>query len=152
MNGPMLYSGPSVWKPVLAIAGGITALGAAWAYGVPLIASTFLATDGEVVVAVDVVDKARLAHEAEVKPKFIEIAGALEIVTKQQAQAQLQFARNSVARDEALLFDVQERRKVDPSNPDTLARERTLMRNVNNGRDDMRRAKCQVLKLNGQPC
>ncbi len=142
----------ATWKPLATVLGGIALVGAAWGYGSSLVASSFLATDGEVEIAVQLVDDARLAHEAEVKPKFIEIAGALEIVTKQQAQAQLMFARNSVARDEALLFDVQERRKIDPGNPDTLARERTLIRNVSDGRDDMRRAKCRVLKLDNQPC
>lgn len=140
------------WKPVVAVLGAIALIGAAWGYGSTLVASSFLSTDAEVEIAVKVVDDARRAHEVEVAPKFIEIAGALEVVTKQQAMSQLQFARNGVARDEALLFDVQERRKIDPGNPDTLARERTLIRNVSDGRDDMRRAKCQVLKLEKKSC
>jgi len=131
------------WKPIATILGAIVLIGVAWGFGQPLV--SFIATDAEVNIRVE-------KHEAFIDPKVLELAGALEIVTEQLVESRYTAARNSLARDEALLFDVVERRKGDPLNPDAKARERTLIRAVADGQDEARRMKCRLLKLRGELC
>ena len=131
------------WRPLAAILGAIVLIGAAWGYGGPLV--SFIATDAEVEVRVE-------KHENFIDPQVFELAGALEVVTEQLVESRYSAARNALARDEALLFDVRERRKSDPINKDTKAREITLIRAVLDGQDEARRMKCSLLTLRGELC
>lgn len=136
------------WKPIAAVLGAfilfVSAL-TAWTKGTEWIGNTFIATDDEVTTAVDI-------HRRDIDPKVIELVANQQILTKGQAVIVWQGARDALERNEDRLFQIGERLKMDPGNQDTLKRKRTLIRNISEGEDEVRRTHCAVLMLDGQRC
>lgn len=133
------------WKPLAVVLGAIILAATAWTKGSVLIEGTFIATDVEVAIAVD-------AHRKDVDPKIIELAVNQEILTKGQATIVWQGARDALERNEDRLFQLGRELKLDPSNPVMVKRKRTLLRNISDGEDEVRRTHCSVLLLEGKRC
>jgi len=136
------------WKPIAGVLGAfilsISAL-TAWTKGQDWIGDTFIATDTEVVDAVDV-------HRAYTDPQIIELAANQEVLTKGQAEIIWQGARANLERNEDRLFNLNQLLANDPNNKDTLKRKRRLIRTISEGEDELRRTKCDVLILSGERC
>ncbi len=135
------------WKPIVGLIGalvlavsGVTA----WTKGTDWIGNTFLATDDEVDIAVDV-------HRDEIDPKIFELAANQEILRKGQALSAWQGARDALERSEDRLYQLEERLKID-TNQDSLKRKRTLLRNITDGEKEVQRTYCAVLVLDGKRC
>ncbi len=135
------------WKPVAGGLAAIVLVSVALTKGSDMIASSFLATDSEVSKAVGVVTK---RIDETVDPQIIELAGAVEILTKGQAVSELSYLNAAIQQADTQLFDVRERRKNDPQNPDAKVRELQLIRLIDNLTQDQRIAKCNLSRL-GSP-
>ena len=136
------------WKPIAVVLGAfilvVSAL-TAWTKGQIWIGETFIATDDEVTFAVD-------EHRRFADPKIIELAVNQEILTRGQATIVWQGARDALERNEDRLFQLGRQLKFDPNNPVMVKRKRTLLRNISDGEDEVRRTHCAVLLLNGRRC
>lgn len=135
------------WKPVAVILGAVVLAATAWTKGSDIVGSSFIATDAEVSTAVGKVTK---RIDDTVDPQLIELAGAVEILAKGQASSELSSLNSAIQQADTQLFDVRERRKADPLNPDAKARELQLIRMIDGLTQDQRRAKCFVDLLNGK--
>lgn len=132
------------WKPVAIFLAAVVIVGTAWTRGVDLVSSTFLATDTEVGIAVGVITK---RIDETIDPQIIELSGAVEILTRGQAKSELTGLNAALQQADTQLFDVRERRKVDPGNPDAKVRELQLIRLINDLTQDQRAAKCSIAML-----
>ena len=136
------------WKPIAGVLGAfilvVTAL-TAWTKGTDWIGNTFLATDDEVTFAVD-------EHRRFTDPQIIELVVNQDVLTKGQATIVWQGARDALERNEDRLFQLGRALMSDPNNPVMVKRKRTLLRNISDGEDEVRRTHCAVLTLDGQRC
>lgn len=136
------------WKPVAGVFGAFILLVSAltaWTKGTEWIGNTFVATDDEVSFAVD-------EHRRFTDPQIIELAANQEALTKGQATIVWQGARDALERNEDRLHNLGRELKLDPNNPVALKRKRTLLRNISDGEDEVRRTHCSVLLLDGKLC
>jgi len=133
------------WKPIALVFGAIVLAATAWTKGSDMLGSTFIATDDEVIAAVD-------EHRRFADPKIIELAANQEVLTRGQATIVWQGARDALERNEDRLFQLGRQLKFDPSNAIMVKRKRTLLRNISDGEDEVRRTHCAVLLLNGKRC
>lgn len=88
------------------------------------------------------------------KRAFQQLAGSVELLTKQQMQYEYRAIGRDIADTETQLFDVGERLKGNSANPDAQMRQRQLRTKRNELLDEKRRAKCQLIKLDNSnaPC
>ncbi len=138
----------STWKPIVGGLGTfiliVSAL-TAWTKGTEWLGNTFIATDDEVAFAVD-------EHRRFTDPQIIELVVNQDVLTKGQATIVWQGARDALERNEDRLFQLGRQLKFDPSNPVVVKRKRTLLRNISDGEDEVRRTHCAVLLLEGKLC
>ena len=136
------------WKPIAVTLGAfilvISAL-TAWTKGQIWIGETFIATDDEVAFAVD-------EHRRFTDPQIIELVVNQNVFTKGQATIVWQGSRDALERNEDRLFQLGRELMSDPNNPVMVKRKRTLLRNISDGEDEVRRTHCAVLTLDGQRC
>ncbi len=139
----------SWWKPVAAGLAAIALVSVAWTKGADLISSSFLATDSEVDIKVGVVT---LRIDETVDPQIIVLTANQDVLTKGQAVIVWQGARANLERNEDRLFKLGLDLKLDPNNPVMVKRKRTLLRNISDGENEVRRTHCAVLTLDGKIC
>lgn len=136
------------WKRIVTVLAGfilvVSALGAL-TKGEQWLGETFIATNDEVDIAVG-------EHRKFVDPKIIKLVANQEVLTKGQATIVWQGARDALERNEDRLFRLGLELNMDPNNPVIVKRKRTLLRNISDGEDEVRRTHCSVLLLDGKLC
>ncbi len=110
---------------------------------------TGLTTDDELDAAIKVVDSkvayvdTRVTkHEETVDPQLVELAGAVEVLTKGAAQAQFNSVRDLLSRKDQQLYEVRQR-----STADAKRRELDLVREIEELTVEKRRAECSIARL-----
>ncbi len=143
------------WTTVAGVATAIILIGGAWTNGSNMLARTFLATDAEVdtavaehelevAVSVGIINARVADHESHVDPQLVELAGAVEILAKGQAQQQFNSIRFQISQKDQQLYVVRQRLP----NHDAKARELRLVREIQQLTVDLRRAECSVARAN----
>ena len=130
---------PIPWKWIAGFAGGIALISSVTA-GIrasgeilewtPIASETFV-TDA---------DKA-------LENKIILLAGSLELLQKGQLKQEHSSVQRSLRQAEGQLFDVDERLKDNPQNPDARTRRLQLNRDIRNFENELKRLECETRRL-----
>lgn len=137
---------PDIKTILIALAVPAGVVGAVVAIGT-VIGWTPIATKPYVVSSIEAASNMITPEVQANKKGYQELAGSLEILTKQQFSYEYRAVNTDIQQTETQLFEVKERLKDDPMNPDARVRMRQLETHRAELLEEKQRAKCDLLKL-----